>query len=88
LGNLEFEVNNKGEKVENCPFCGGAVEIGCLMGNMKELIGPFQWFEGEPTVWKNVFPLAGESLGDFEFFKGPFMKGSRCIKCRKLFLNY
>jgi hypothetical protein len=81
-------MTDKNEIAENCPFCGAVTEIGCLMGDVNNLIGPFQWFEGEPTVWKNIFPITGESLGDFELFKGPYMKGSRCTRCRKLFLTY
>ena len=76
------------KKLNNCPICRGMLEIGCLMGDTNKLAGGFHWFEGEPTVWKNMFPITGETLGDFEFFKGICMKGSRCTICRKLFLNY
>jgi len=80
-------MNDENRNVENCPFCGAIAEIGCLMGNLNGLSNGLQWYEGEPTVWKNIFPV-GESLGDFEIFKGPNLKGLRCTKCRKLVLNY
>ena len=38
-----------------CPFCGGEVEIGCLMGT-DSLLFAFQWYEGDPSFWKNLFP--------------------------------
>jgi hypothetical protein len=43
-----------------CPFCGGEVEIGCLMG--KDSFFAFQWYDGDPTFWKNLIPHE-ESVG-------------------------
>ena len=57
------------------------------MGNSGTLHFGFQWYVGEPTVIKNIIP-GGEDIGKFEFFKGPFLTGRRCISCRKVFLDY
>lgn len=75
---------------EICPICSGRLESGCVMGTFG-YAGSFRWFEGKPSMLKNVFgafSVESEELASFELFKGPYMLGSRCTKCRKLFLNY
>ena len=69
----------------SCAFCGGEVEQGCLMGK-DSLIG-FQWYQGDPTFWKNLFPH-GESVGEVALFTGTYAIGTRCHTCRKIVLDY
>ena len=80
-------MNEKEQKIVNCPICNSIAEIGCLMGNSGSFDVGFQWYEGNPTIWRNIVPH-GEPVGDFEIFKGAFLRGLRCIKCRKLILDY
>ena len=68
-----------------CVFCGGEMEQGCLMGK-DSLIG-FQWYQGDPTFWKNLFPH-GESVGEVALFEGTYAIGARCHTCRKIVLDY
>jgi hypothetical protein len=68
-----------------CPFCGKATEVGCLMG--KDSLIPFQWYEGEPTFWKNLYPH-GDPIGDMDFTAGSYLKGIRCQSCRRIILEY
>jgi len=55
---------------ENCPYGGGEMEQGCVLGDMGNNWRTFQWFVGEPTVLKNMWPF-GEEVGTLELFKGP-----------------
>jgi hypothetical protein len=73
------------ETVPACQFCGGAVEIGCLMG--KDNLFGFQWYEGDPSFWKNIMPH-GEPLGETDLLSGTYLKGGRCQSCRKVVLDY
>jgi hypothetical protein len=68
-----------------CPFCQGAVEMGCLLG--KDSLFGFQWYEGDPTFLKNLFPH-GHSVGSYELFSGTHLTGMRCTRCRKIILDY
>ena len=68
-----------------CHFCGGDVEIGCLMG--KDSLFAFQWYEGDPSFLKNLFPH-GESVGSTDLLHGTHVTGVRCLKCRKIVLDY
>jgi hypothetical protein len=67
-----------------CPICGGEVEIGCLLG--KDSLLGFQWYEGDPSFWKNLVPH-GESVGATELLAGTYMTGARCRNCRKIMLD-
>jgi hypothetical protein len=69
-----------------CPFCGGEVEIGCLMGT-DSLLFAFQWYEGDPSFWKNLFPH-GQEVGETGLLHGTYVTGMRCLKCRKIVLDY
>jgi hypothetical protein len=67
------------------------MEVGCVMGNTGNFMTGFRWFPGDPTIARNifgVFMVGSEEVGTFELLKGAYMKGSRCRKCRKLFLDY
>lgn len=68
-----------------CPFCGGEVEIGCLMG--KDSLFAFQWYKGDPSFWKNLIPH-GQSVGATDLLHGTHMTGVCCLKCRKIVLEY
>ena len=68
-----------------CPYCGGEVETGCLMG--KDSLLGFQWYAGDPSFLKNLFPH-GESVGHYELFSGTYATGMRCLQCRKIVLDY
>lgn len=74
-----------------CPICKGEAEIGCVLGNYGQSGWPFshgiQWYEGEPTLWKNLIPM-GEEVGERGILEGPYIKGLRCRNCKKLILNY
>ena len=72
-----------------CPFCSGPVETGSLLGNINfpYVQDGFQWFGGEPTVWKNLMEL-GDPIGKVESLKGAYVTGFRCNKCRKIVLSY
>jgi hypothetical protein len=78
------------DAVGKCPFCDAVLEEGCVMGQMG-LNGAFRWFAGGPTALKNMFggmSVNSEELGIFGILKGPYMTGSRCKSCRKVFLSY
>ena len=68
-----------------CPFCGGEVENGCLMG--KDSLFGFQWYKGDPSFWKNAIPH-GESVGETDLLSGTYITGMRCQNCRKIVLGY
>jgi hypothetical protein len=68
-----------------CPMCGGELEAGVLMG--KDSLTAFQWYAGDPTFWKNVFPH-GETVGETGLFSGTLVTGVRCQECRKIILDY
>ena len=76
-----------------CPFCGDRLESGYLVGDAGNGIKvglldyPLQWFSGEPTPTKTMTQL-GESIGGFETLMGSYVTGTRCAKCRKMFLDY
>ena len=66
-----------------CPFCGGEVEIGCVMGPHAELF----WYQGKPSFWRALVPH-GEFVGKTGSSPWPHMPGVRCQKCRKIVLDY
>jgi len=74
-----------GQATSVCPFCGGEVEKGCLLG--KDSPFAFQWYAGAPSFWKNVIPH-GESVGETDLLYGTHIAGARCSKCRKIVLDY
>jgi hypothetical protein len=78
------------DKANSCPYCGGELEYGCLLGNIASLnlfeYG-LQWFAGEPTWSKNLMQL-GEPIGKFEIGKGSYALGTHCKNCRKIMLDY
>jgi hypothetical protein len=74
------------KETTTCPFCGGVLEIGCLMG--KDSFFAFQWYEGEPTFWKNLIPH-GDPVGELRsMVEGAYLKGVRCQSCRRMILEY
>lgn len=76
---------------DKCSLCSSDLEAGCVMGNIGTLTAGFRWYPGEPSAVRNalgVFVLGGEEMGECGVLKGPFMRGSRCTRCRKLFLDY
>ena len=49
-----------------------------------------RWFAGPPTFWKNLTSSligAGEPLGGYWPFAGPYLIGMRCRTCKKLVLD-
>jgi hypothetical protein len=76
---------NSGFMPNSCPLCGGEIEIGCLLG--KDTLFGFQWYAGDPTLWKNMIPH-GDSVGRYDLFSGTHMTGFRCQSCRKIVLDY
>src|SRR5690349_7652641 len=73
------------DPVMTCPFCGSSLQMGCLMG--KDSLFAFQWYEGDPSFWKNLYPH-GDSVGETAMFSGTYLKGGRCEQCRKIVLDY
>ena len=69
-----------------CPRCNHKMEEGTLMGNAGLISLRFQWYPGEPTVFRNLIP-SGDPVGEFEIFKGPYLMGRRCPVCRLLLLE-
>jgi len=53
----------------------------------KDSLFAFQWYEGDPSFWKNLIPH-GESVGATDLLSGTHMTGARCQKCRKIVLDY
>ncbi len=70
--------------VIKCPFCGGPAEVGCLMG--KDSLFSFQWYEGDPSLWKNLIPH-GDPVGEWDVLAGMYIKGVRCQSCRRIVLD-
>jgi Domain of unknown function (DUF6487) len=68
-----------------CPYCDKELEVGCLMG--KDSLFGFQWYEGEPTFWRNVYPH-GDPIGEMGASAGLYLKGFSCMSCRRLILEY
>ena len=77
--------DQKADVATRCPFCSGGVEVGCLMG--KDSLFNFQWYEGDPSFWKNLMPH-GDPVGESGSFSGTYIKGMRCHNCRKIVLDY
>jgi hypothetical protein len=73
------------DKSSTCPFCGKQAEAGTLMG--KDSLFLFQWYEGEPTLWRNLFPH-GDPVGEMDLSTGTYLKGIHCQSCRRLILEY
>jgi hypothetical protein len=78
-------MNETEQALPVCSFCGGDIELGCLLG--KDSVFAFQWYAGAPSFWKNVIPH-GESVGQTDLLYGTFTTGWRCCKCRKIVLDY
>ena len=77
----------------NCPYCGGSLEAGHLVGDIADSIRTailgftLQWFDGEPS-WQKSFTQLGEPVGTTEVTKGSYALGKRCRDCRKIILDY
>jgi hypothetical protein len=52
----------------------------------KDSLFGLQWYEGDPTFWKNLIPQ-GDRVGEHEVLAGTYMKGMRCYKCGKIILD-
>ena len=76
---------NTSPGLSNCPSCGSPLDPGYLYGG--NLFGSFQWAEKEPTIWNAANP-SGEGIGDGSHLTFTSLKGSKCCRCRALFLSY
>jgi hypothetical protein len=72
-----------------CPICGSIAESGCIYGPDRGWTG-LQWRAGEPSVWGNVVTgfAGGISLGEIGLFRGPYVRGVRCVSCRRIVLEF
>ena len=44
-------------------------------------------YKGDPSFWKNLIPH-GQAVGITDLLHGTHMTGVRCLKCRKIVLDY
>jgi hypothetical protein len=71
-----------------CPICGSIAESGCIYGPDRGWTG-LQWRAGEPSIWGNVVTgfAGGLPLGVIGVFRGPYVRGVRCVSCRRIVLE-
>jgi hypothetical protein len=81
---------------ESCPLCGSPAQKGCLLGADKNYL---QWFDGPPTMGKNLssalgWPLGGEPVGKYVLSAdavsgaGTYAEGIKCKTCRRIIIEY
>ena len=71
-----------------CPICGEPAEAGCLYGRDSGWIG-LRWRTGDPSLIGNFLTGVGggDAVGEHEMFSGPFARGVRCDRCRRIVLE-
>jgi hypothetical protein len=74
-----------------CPLCGEPAEAGCLYGRdggWASFTG-LQWRAGEPSIAGNIIAgmRGGEAVGEFKALVGPFVRGIKCQRCRRIVLE-